>query len=66
MIESFYNDPDEEIFNSTHLEKYSINPIQNNYIIEDIKDSYEQFISDIDKLKISFLKKKYKEKKWII
>lgn len=54
--------PDAKKFNSTYLNKYSKNLTHNNKLINDIKNTYEQFISDIYEFNISYLKKKYKEK----
>ena len=46
-------------FKSTSLTRYSYKSIKNHLIFNDIKDSYEKFISDIDKYNFSYLKKKY-------
>ena len=51
--------PKNKDFKSTSLVKWSNKSINNSKIFNNIKVSYEKFISDINKYKITYLKKKF-------
>lgn len=51
--------PKDQDFKSTSIAKWSNMTIKNDKILSDIKIAYEKFLSDINKYKFTYLKKKF-------
>jgi BirA family biotin operon repressor/biotin-[acetyl-CoA-carboxylase] ligase len=54
-----FKHPVKKSFKSTSLSNYAFRPVKNEYLLKDIKKAYDQFISDMNKYKITYLKKKF-------